>query len=106
MAVGSVQLTDASQEFFALAIMFDGQLAKSGGVLSSTITLNEQVEVFPSLSIAVYVTCVVPTGKMSPELWELVTVTGPQSEATGATQVTLALQDPPAETFISEQPEN
>ena len=53
IAVGSVQLTDASQEFFALTAMFDGQLAKSGGVLSSTITLNEQVEVFPPLSKAV-----------------------------------------------------
>lgn len=38
-----------------------------GGAPSMTVTLNEQVLVFPAASVAVQVTVVVPTGKNEPD---------------------------------------
>jgi hypothetical protein len=60
-----------------------------GGVVSLTVTVKLQVEVLPALSLAMYVTVVVPTGKVSPGLWLLVRVGVPQSSvAVGGVQVT------------------
>ena len=52
-AIGSFQLTDASHASFTVTTTSAGQLLKTGEVLSSTITSNEHVEVFPLLSVAV-----------------------------------------------------
>ena len=54
--VGAVQLTVAWQEAFAFTVMFEGHPVITGLVLSTTITLNEQVDMFPAASVAVYVT--------------------------------------------------
>src|SRR4029453_14579627 len=45
-----------------------GQFVITGGVLSTTVTLKLHVAVRPTPSVAVYVTVVVPTGKVSPGL--------------------------------------
>ena len=38
-----------------------------GGVVSTTVTVNVQVEMLPAASVATAVTVVVPTGKTDPE---------------------------------------
>jgi len=48
---------------------FAGQLSE-GAVVSRTVTLKEQVVVFPAASFAVTVTGVVPSGNTEPELFE------------------------------------
>src|SRR3954447_537090 len=59
-----------------------------GAVLSTTVTVCVAVELFPLASVAVYVTVVVPTGKMFPAGTPLrVTVTAPP-------QLSLVLADP------------
>jgi len=90
--VGAVQLTTAWQEAFAFAVMFDGHPVMTGFELSWTITLNEQVDVFPAASVAVYVTAVVPRSKAVPEFFVEVSVSVPPqlSEAVGAVQLTIA----------------
>jgi hypothetical protein len=73
----------------------------TGLVLSTTVTLNEQVEVLPISSVAVYVTTVVPTKKMLPGLWVLFKETTPQFPAIlGAVQFTVALHEALAGTVI------
>jgi hypothetical protein len=54
--------SDASNE----TLMSDGQFEITGAVLSVTITLNVQVDLFPASSVAVYVTAVVPGLKLVP----------------------------------------
>ena len=49
----------AWQVAFALALVAAGQLT-IGAVVSLTVTCNEQVELFPLVSLAVYVTVVTP----------------------------------------------
>jgi hypothetical protein len=60
----------------------------------STVTLKEhESSTKPHESIAVQLTCVVPTGKVEPLAGEQTTLTGPASqasEAAGAAQVTTA----------------
>src|ERR1044071_1175930 len=66
-----------------------------GGVLSTTVTVKLQGVVFWLLeaSVAVYVTVVVPTGKVSPGLWlEVRTTPGQLSLAVGAVQLATWLQ--------------
>jgi hypothetical protein len=46
-----------------------------GGVASTTVTVNVQVELLPIASVAVAVTIVVPTGKVEPEGGFTVTIT-------------------------------
>jgi hypothetical protein len=41
-----------------------------GGVLSVTVTVKEQAELFPEASLTLYVTSVVPTGKLLPGEWD------------------------------------
>ena len=48
-------------------LILEGQPVICGAVLSVTVTLNEQVAIFPFVSVAVYVTVVVPTGNIEPE---------------------------------------
>jgi hypothetical protein len=76
--------------------MLAGQLI-TGDSLSVTVTLKVHDTELPQLSVAVYVTDVVPAGKVSPELCEL-TITGELqlSLKEGAVQVTVAPQVPGA----------
>ncbi len=63
-------------------------------MVSSTTTLNEHEATFPEASVAVYETTVVPNGKVSPDVCELVKLTSEQlSDAVGDAQVTTAWQD-------------
>ena len=48
--------------------MSEGTLAKAGASLSVTVMSKVEVAVLPWMSVAVYVTVVVPTGKASPLL--------------------------------------
>ena len=89
--VGTVQLTVAWQDAFAFTVMLEGHPVITGPVLSCTVTLNEQVDVFPSASVAVYVTGVVPRLKTVPGFFVVVNVTAVQlSDAVGAVQFTTA----------------
>jgi hypothetical protein len=64
---------------------------KTAGVPSTTTTSNEHSALLPFVSVAVYVTVVLPSKKMSPGRWELVVITLPQLSAmTGSTQLTAA----------------
>jgi hypothetical protein len=85
--VGAVQVTtfehsDASSD----VLMLEGQPEITGGVTSVTTTLNEQVDVLFAASVAVYVTVVVPNGKLEPEGKFAVRFT--QLATVGAVQVT------------------
>ena len=88
-AVGVVQLTVASHEAFALTVILEGQ-AIVGLVLSRTRTLNEQVDVFPPTSVAVYVTTVAPRPKISPGFFVLPNIAPQLSDTVGAVQLTVA----------------
>jgi hypothetical protein len=102
--VGAVQLTVAWQDAFAFTVMLEGHPLMTGLVLSWTITLNEQVDVFPAASVAVYVTSVVPRLKIVPGLFVVVSVSVPPqlSDTVGAVQFTVAWQDAFAFTFMFE----
>ena len=72
--------------------MLEGHPAIRGPVLSCTVTLKEQVDVFPAASVAVYVTRVVPRLKMEPGLLVGINVNAPPqlSDTDGADQLTVA----------------
>ena len=95
-AVGSVHVTAVSHSAGGGSnVMSAGMPEIVGAVLSVTVTLNEAVPVFPEVSDPVYVTVVVPTGKVEPGAWEEVWLTpGQLSAAVGAVQVAAALQLP------------
>ena len=84
--------------------MFEGHPAITGLVLSCTVTLNEQVDVFPAASVAVYVTTVVPRAKTDTGLFVLVKVNAPAqlSDTVGAVQLTVAWQEAFAFTVMFE----
>jgi hypothetical protein len=61
-----------------------------GGVVSFTVTLNEQVVLFPAASVAVEITSVVPIENVLPAAGTLVrSVTLQLSVATGGLNVTI-----------------
>jgi hypothetical protein len=97
-ATGEVQLTTAPHEPGELfTVMFKGQEVNTGGSLSFTVTVNEQVLTLPTASVAVYEIVVTPWGKLEPlnKPVDCVTVTPAQlSLAVGTTQLTGALQTP------------
>ena len=65
--VGSVQLTAAAQRPASLVCMMSaGVPLMVGASPSVTVTVKLAVAVLPWISVAVYVTVVVPTGKASP----------------------------------------
>jgi hypothetical protein len=101
VAPGSMGLEIAAQEFtvgvvhvttfehsvaVSETLMFAGQPEITGGVLSETTTLKEQVEVLFAASLAVYVTVVVPSGKVAPG--EKLDVRFTQLSTVGAVHVT------------------
>ena len=93
--VGGVQLTAAEQTpASAVWVMSAGVPLMEGFSSSVTVTVKLEVEVLPEGSVAVYVTVVVPTAKVSPEPWEDVIVEEQLSESVGSVQVTTALQSP------------
>jgi len=70
-----------------------GREVTTGAELSATVTVNEQLEVFPDASVAVYVTVVVPTLNVDPEAWLEDKITpGQLSDPVGSTQLTTAEQ--------------
>ena len=93
LAVGGFQNTCCPQvPFEALTVIFAGQPVMVGGWLSITVTVKLAVEILLCISVAVYVTVVTPTGKISalpPPAALLANDSMPQlSEADGAVQVT------------------
>jgi len=69
--------------------MFAGQVIV-GGCVSFTVTVNVQVAVLPTASVAVDVTVVVPTGKKLPDAGVLTTVTPGQLSLAVTLKVTTA----------------
>ena len=56
VAVGAVHVAVCEHDVaptLVLTVMFDGHPAITGGVLSITVTVNEQVDSFPEESLAV-----------------------------------------------------
>jgi hypothetical protein len=54
IVVGGVQVTTLVHSFaLSPTVMFDGQPVMTGGVVSVTVTLKVQVDVFPAASVAV-----------------------------------------------------
>jgi hypothetical protein len=84
---------NATQELFALTNKLTGATIV-GFCVSITVTVKLAVLVFPAASVAVYVTVVVPSGKTSPGLCELVIVTAQLSVIVGVIHVAVALQFP------------
>jgi hypothetical protein len=52
-AIGAIQAAMALQVESALSVMFEGQLLITGLVVSTTVTLNVQVDTLPAPSVAV-----------------------------------------------------
>jgi hypothetical protein len=67
VAVGLVYETAAPLAPVASFVMFAGTPEIVGGVVSTTITWNEAVDVLPLVSVAVQVTVVVPSGNVDPD---------------------------------------
>jgi hypothetical protein len=67
VATGATQFT-TDEQATATATVTSEQPAKTGGALSMTTTLNTQLVILLLLSIALYLTSVVPNGKESPGL--------------------------------------
>lgn len=84
----------------AFVVISDGQLM-TGAWLSITITLNEHVATFPEPSVAVYVTTLVPFGKIAPGATLLVKVNVQLSVAVGGIQLTDFVHVPESVTVIS-----
>jgi hypothetical protein len=66
-AVGFVKVATAPDALVASTVMFAGTPESIGGVVSTTVTWNEAVAVFPAGSLAVQVTVVVPSGNLDPD---------------------------------------
>jgi hypothetical protein len=93
-AVGGVHVATASHPAVAESKISVGQPVITGLILSFTVTVNEHAEIFPFASVAVYVTVVIPSGKVLPGVLLLVNVESEQlSEAVGGVQDTTAWQD-------------
>jgi hypothetical protein len=68
LPVGIVHATTAlHRPGSVFTTMLLGQPEIVGGTASVTVTLNEHVETLPEVSVAVYATAVVPTGKLEPD---------------------------------------
>jgi hypothetical protein len=63
---GSQETTFEHSDANSETLISEGQFEITGAVLSVTITLNVQVDLFPASSVAVYVTAVVPRLKLVP----------------------------------------
>jgi hypothetical protein len=95
VAVAAKVTTAVQVPAAVLAEMFDGQVI-AGAWLSSTVTVKEQVAVFPAASVAVAVTVVAPKLKVEPEAGLYDNVADPQLSVAVAAKVTTAVQVPAA----------
>ena len=69
VAVGAVQLTTAEQFPASFGLLIgEGHPLITGFSVSLTVTANEQYDLFPEESSAVYVTVVTPFGNVAPGL--------------------------------------
>jgi len=73
----AAKLTGTSKLTLHPMAMLAGQVM-AGGSVSLTVTVKEQVAIFPEGSVAVQLTVVVPFGKAEPDAREQVTVTWPE----------------------------
>lgn len=99
LAVGATQFTVCPHvPGTIVSTILAGHPLSTGNSASATVMLNEQVEVFPVMSVAVYVITVTPIGKVDPLTRPAVCVSvinpGQLSEATGGDQDTTAEQNP------------
>jgi hypothetical protein len=86
---------------FAVAVIFEGQMI-TGAVWSTTLTVNEQLEVFPLPSVAVPVTVVFPDANVLPETGLDTTDTPGQLSVAVTLKFTVAVQLPLADAVILE----
>ena len=88
VTIGAVQETSFEHSLSRRkTVMSAGQFEITGAVLSATITLNVQVDLFPAASVAVYVTAVDPRLNTVPGVCVLASVTQ-LALTVGAAQVT------------------
>src|SRR6185503_4347003 len=80
--------------------VFVRAMANLGAVPARTVTLKTQPFVFPAVSRAMTLTCVVPTGNEKPEAGALVITTPPQLSLPLGVKTTTAGQLPVAVTVI------
>ena len=93
---GKDHVTTAVHALLAVGTtMLDGTLVQTGPWLSVTVIVKVAVAVRPLMSVAVYVTAVVPTGNRAPGLWLLTNnVPGQLSVTVGIVQETGAVHKP------------
>jgi len=102
LAVAAPNVTTAPDGPVASTGPGDGTLTL-GGVVSCTVTLNDTLFVSFCASVAVHVTCVVPSEKVLPEAGEQLTVTGGSLDvAVGSVHVTTSPDEPVASTVMSD----
>jgi hypothetical protein len=95
-AAEAEKLTAAPFALPAGTVMFDGTLT-TGGVVSTTETLNVRVVALPALSVTLHVTLAVPRPKVVPERGVHVGVSGPSTASVAdAVKVTAAPEAPVA----------
>src|SRR5213593_1612025 len=101
LAVGSAKLTGAEQVPGAVFVTIGAAHTIDGGSLSTTVTVNGQVAVFPAASVAVPTTSVTPSWNGEPEAMLVATLTGAghASLAVGSAKLTGAEQVPGATFF-------
>ena len=63
----TVKLTTAEQRFAAAGTLIFAGHVITGGWVSFTVTVNEQLDEFPAASLTPQVTVVVPLGKVDPD---------------------------------------
>jgi hypothetical protein len=68
VAAGGIHVATAWHDALAVSVIFGGQPVTTGGVVSITSMSKEHADEFPTASVAVYVTVVIPSGKVSPGL--------------------------------------
>ena len=79
-AADAANVTGAPAKLVALVLMLAGS-ARTGAVVSPTVTLNEADVEFAWASIAVHITAVVPNGKVDPDAGTQRTDVGPSTRS-------------------------
>ena len=77
-------MTAAPQVFGVLNTEILAGQVITGGILSTTVTVNAQIAVLPAASVAVAITVVVPIGNVLPETGLKLTVAPGQLSSTWA----------------------
>jgi hypothetical protein len=89
-----------------MVVLF-GTLVNAGGVVSLNVTVTSKLllPVLPWLSVAVHVTVVVPTGKLSPELWLHVGVSEPSTVSLAVAGLHVTTAVPPGVVVVPLAPD-